>query len=220
MSDDKNLYEILEIPVGSKETMIKRAYRRLSFKYHPDTQERGLSEETKREYELELLKVQEAYETLSNPELKEAYDSIVTVLEEQETVSWEDPYDTGPWNIPTGIPPRPYYPFSSGSVGAQTSGSAYSIYTGWWSPTSSSSYFSPSFKTTFNIHVDDVVAAGLIGLVAGQIVNVVYGFTGIPSISMNTQPAGLSNISCKIISAHYGTAPGLPVYGDFELEEL
>jgi len=61
----KNLYKVLGINQKADPEKIKRAYRRAAKRYHPDVSPRN--EEKFRE-------VQEAYETLSDPEKKGLYD--------------------------------------------------------------------------------------------------------------------------------------------------
>ena len=63
----KNYYEILGIPEDSIDSDIKKAYRSLSLKYHPD---RNPSEEAK----TKILDVNEAYETLSDAGRRKQYD--------------------------------------------------------------------------------------------------------------------------------------------------
>jgi DnaJ family protein B protein 4 len=63
-----NYYEILGVSQDASETEIKKAYRTLSLKYHPD---RNPSEEAKHK----IQKINEAYETLSDTEAKHRYDA-------------------------------------------------------------------------------------------------------------------------------------------------
>jgi DnaJ-class molecular chaperone len=60
-------YNILEITKEATDTEIKKAYRGLSLRYHPD-RPNGNSEKFK--------EISEAYETLSNPDKKQQYDGI------------------------------------------------------------------------------------------------------------------------------------------------
>ncbi len=62
-----NFYEILGVPKNATENDIKKAYRSLAKKHHPD---KGGDEE-------EFKKITQAYETLVNPESKEKYDNPV-----------------------------------------------------------------------------------------------------------------------------------------------
>jgi DnaJ-class molecular chaperone len=62
-----NYYEVLGISQDASDTEIKKAYRTLSLKYHPD---RNSTEEAKNK----IQKINEAYETLSDTEAKNRYD--------------------------------------------------------------------------------------------------------------------------------------------------
>jgi len=61
-----DLYRELDIEPGASDDEVKKAYRKLAVKYHPDkNNEKGAEEKFK--------KVSEAYNILSNPELKDRY---------------------------------------------------------------------------------------------------------------------------------------------------
>ncbi len=64
----KDYYEILGVPRNASQEEIKRAYRRLVRKYHPDLN-KGDPEAEKR-----FKEINEAYEVLSNPEKRAKYD--------------------------------------------------------------------------------------------------------------------------------------------------
>ena len=61
----KDYYKILGVPYKASIKEIKKAYRKLATKYHPD-----ISPETNEKF----LLIKEAYETLSNPKTKAIYD--------------------------------------------------------------------------------------------------------------------------------------------------
>jgi len=63
----KDYYKILEVPPAALLPEIKKAYRRLAFKYHPDTNAGQFAEVRFRE-------IQEAYETLGHPDKRRHYD--------------------------------------------------------------------------------------------------------------------------------------------------
>ena len=62
----KNYYEILEVDKSASADEIKKAYRKLAVKYHPDKQT-GNEEKFK--------EISEAYETLSDPQKRRSYDT-------------------------------------------------------------------------------------------------------------------------------------------------
>ena len=63
----KSLYETLEINENASADEIKKAYRKLARKYHPDVNKDPQAEEKFKE-------INAAYEVLSNPEKKQQYD--------------------------------------------------------------------------------------------------------------------------------------------------
>ena len=69
----KDYYKILEINKTATEEEIKKAYRKLAMKYHPDKFANS-SEEEKKKAEEKFKEIQEAYETLSDKKKKEIYD--------------------------------------------------------------------------------------------------------------------------------------------------
>lgn len=66
----RDYYEVLGLTKGASEDEIKKAYRRLAKKYHPDMNPGDSSAESK------FKEVNEAYEVLSNPEKKARYDQF------------------------------------------------------------------------------------------------------------------------------------------------
>ncbi len=78
---EKNYYQILQIDKEASQDIIEKAYKTLAKKYHPDLQ----AEENKKNAENILKKINEAYEVLSNPSKREAYNKTI----EQSTISQE-----------------------------------------------------------------------------------------------------------------------------------
>ncbi|MFO1436370.1 MAG: DnaJ C-terminal domain-containing protein [Gammaproteobacteria bacterium] len=65
----KDYYEIMGVARGASQDDIKRAYRKLAKKYHPDVSKEPHAEERFKE-------LQEAYEVLKDPEKRAAYDQL------------------------------------------------------------------------------------------------------------------------------------------------
>ncbi len=69
MSTKRDYYEILGLNKGASETDIKKAYRTLAKKYHPDVNKTA-------DAEAKFKEVNEAYEVLSDPQKKASYDQF------------------------------------------------------------------------------------------------------------------------------------------------
>jgi molecular chaperone DnaJ len=68
MSEKRDYYEVLGVGKNANESEIKKAYRKLALKYHPDKNPDDAAAEAK------FKEAAEAYEVLSNPEKKQRYD--------------------------------------------------------------------------------------------------------------------------------------------------
>src|SRR5262245_3222163 len=66
----RDYYEILGVPRAAKEEEIKKVYRKLARKYHPDLNPNNKQAEEK------FKEVQEAYEVLSDPEKRQKFDQL------------------------------------------------------------------------------------------------------------------------------------------------
>jgi curved DNA-binding protein len=66
----KDYYKILGVDKGATTDEIKKAYRRLAKKYHPDKNQGDRSSEEK------FKEINEANEILSNPEKRKKYDQL------------------------------------------------------------------------------------------------------------------------------------------------
>lgn len=75
----KDYYKTLGIPKGSNEEEIKKAYRRMALRFHPDKNKDPSAEEKFKE-------IAEAYEVLSDPKKRVVYDQLGE--EGKERVFW------------------------------------------------------------------------------------------------------------------------------------
>lgn len=68
MNDRRDYYEVLGVARDANADEVKKAYRRLAHRYHPDKNPGN------KESEERFKEISEAYEVLSNPEKRQAYD--------------------------------------------------------------------------------------------------------------------------------------------------
>ena len=67
MAQDRDYYEVLGVNRGASADDIKKAFKKLAMKYHPDKNKEEKSEEA-------MVQINKAYEILSNEELRKKYD--------------------------------------------------------------------------------------------------------------------------------------------------
>ena len=71
MSEKRDYYEVLGVEKGASEAEIKKAFKKLARKYHPD-----LNRDNPKEAEEKFKEVNEAYSVLSDPQKKQQYDQF------------------------------------------------------------------------------------------------------------------------------------------------
>lgn len=98
----KDYYQILGVPRNASQDEIKRAYRRLALKYHPD--------KAGKENESKFKELNEAYQVLSDPKKKAQYDQFGQVGQEGgfSGAGFEDIFGGGGFRTGFGDAERPF----------------------------------------------------------------------------------------------------------------
>jgi DnaJ homolog subfamily A member 2 len=87
-NNDKDLYKILEVSKDADEATIKKSYRKMALKYHPDR-----NKENKEESEKKFKEISKAYEVLSDSNKRKTYDNFGLDAVNNGGVGGENPFD-------------------------------------------------------------------------------------------------------------------------------
>ena len=96
MAEKKDYYEVLGVGKTATDDELKKAYRRLAKKYHPDA-----NPDNKEEAEAKFKEVNEAYEVLSNPQKRKMYDQFGTADPSQGFGGAGGPFGGGTYTYTT-----------------------------------------------------------------------------------------------------------------------
>ena len=111
MSVKRDFYEVLGCSRDASEKDLKKAYRKLARKYHPD------SNQNSKEAEQKFKEISEAYDILSDPEKRKLYDQFgMAAFDESGNAAGRGPYGADPFGHgPFGADPFGQGSFSGGA---------------------------------------------------------------------------------------------------------
>jgi DnaJ-class molecular chaperone len=140
MSEKKDLYGLLDVSNTASDEEIKKAYRKMALKYHPDR-----NPNNKEEANTKFQEINKAFQTLNNPEKRKRYDKFGVIEGENN--------EGGPGNMPPGFNP---FDLFSNMFGGSMPGSGMPGMPGFGSQDMRRNAKSPDKKVTINISLTDV----------------------------------------------------------------
>src|SRR5450830_1448750 len=97
----RDYYKILGVPRGTGADEIKKAYRKLAMKYHPDRNPDDKQAEDR------FKEINEAYQVLSDPQKRSRYDHLGTDYSQWQRKGAPGNFDWGRWAAGSGATGRP-----------------------------------------------------------------------------------------------------------------
>ena len=149
-----NLYEVLDILKTSNDEEIKKAYKKMALKYHPD---RNIN--NKEEANTKFQEINRAYQTLSDPEKRKRYDQFGVI----------DGVNNNDNGMASGFNPMDIFNNMFGNMGANMGGFGNMAGFGNISRQDNNrAAKSPDKKVTINISLTDVYK--------GKVINIDFSF--------------------------------------------
>ncbi|GAB5356093.1 hypothetical protein AAMO2058_000261300 [Amorphochlora amoebiformis] len=96
--EELDYYELLKVGPKATEKEIKKVYRSMALRYHPDKIPSGASEAEREEFEKRFMRITAAYDVLSNEMLRNRYNELIRhgILEYDEKIWNQFLYDKAP----------------------------------------------------------------------------------------------------------------------------
>ena len=95
VSTSETYYDILNVTMGASDEEVKKKYRKLALIYHPDKYRfQNVSADSDNDGTEMFLKIQQAYEILSDPERRKQYDLSFDGIHYDVHVDEEDTFNT------------------------------------------------------------------------------------------------------------------------------
>jgi len=112
MDSNKNLYEVLDVQKNADEAEIKKAYKKMASKWHPDKCQEPTRKE---EYDEKFKQIGQAHEILIDPKKREIYDQTNSVDNIEDILRQKEAMNGFPFSgfsgMSSGFPPG--FPFGN-----------------------------------------------------------------------------------------------------------
>jgi len=181
----KDYYNILDIKFNSPPEDIKRAYRKLALKYHPDQNTNASAEER-------FIEIREAYEMLRDDQKRKLYNAMYMAhfMNKARNVQYQQP-------------PKPYSHTPPGASQSYTQTKTYTqtqtnarqeqsdTYT--QEEPEQHTYAQQSSRSSFNIHFDWSIHGKFWGMLLGMIAITLLGLTAVTLTAVSIRNAHITH---------------------------